>query len=77
MIYTQRHIAEQTQVAKSTINELFKFLLENDFMKKQGAGFIINPTIIGVVGDEKKNLNVLIRYRQVNTKDEVRQVKNE
>lgn len=77
LIYTQAQIGEYTGVSKPTINELFKFLLENDFMKKQGAGFIINPAIIGVVGDEKKNLNVLIRYKQVNTKDEVRQVENE
>lgn len=77
LIYTQAQISEYTSVSKPTINELFKFLLENDFMKKQGAGFIINPAIIGVVGDEQKNLNVLIRYKQVNTKDEVRQVEDE
>ncbi len=71
LIYTQRHIADQTQVAKSTINELFKFLLDSNFMKKKGSVYHINPYFIGPKACSEQDYNAfVIRYKKMDSADE-------
>ena len=50
LIYTQKQVAEQTQVARSTINELFKFLLDSNFMKRKGNVYHISSHFIAPKG---------------------------
>lgn len=60
---TQEQVRKKCgNVSTKTIVELYKYLIDNDFMKKQGAVFVVNPKFVCAMGSDKKNRMIGIRY---------------
>lgn len=59
---TQKQVIEKTKIAKQTVVETYKHLVAVNFMKKQGAVFVVNPKIIAAYGSDKKNGAILTKY---------------
>ncbi|EAK9900308.1 hypothetical protein AAH56_08710 [Campylobacter upsaliensis] len=47
-----------------TINKIFQYLIDSDFMRKKGAIYIVNPKYVCAFGSDKKNQKILIEYSE-------------
>lgn len=61
-VYTQSQISESTKISFPTINKIFQYLIESNFMRKKGAIYIINPKFVCAFGSDKKNKRIMIEY---------------
>lgn len=59
---TQAQVMEKVKVSTKTIVETYKYLIENDFMKKIGTAFVVNPKYVCAFGSDKKNRMIAIKY---------------
>lgn len=59
---TQAQVMEKVKVSKQTIVDTYKYLIENDFMKKIGTAFVVNPKYVCAFGSDKKNRMIAIKY---------------
>ncbi|EPZ1800914.1 replication/maintenance protein RepL [Campylobacter upsaliensis] len=63
-VYTQTQISEKTKISFPTINKIFQYLIDSDFMRKKGAIYIVNPKYVCAFGSDKKNQKILIEYSE-------------
>ncbi|EOH0160529.1 replication/maintenance protein RepL [Campylobacter jejuni] len=59
---TQAQVMKKLGVSSKTIVETYKYLIEVDFMKKQGSVFVVNPKFVCAFGSDKKNRTIAINY---------------
>lgn len=59
---TQKQVIEKTKCSTKTVVEIYKYLIDNDFMKKKGAVYAINPKYVCAFGSDKKNKKLMIEY---------------
>lgn len=59
---TQAQVREKLGVSTKTIVDLYKYLIKNDFMRKMGAVYVINPKFVCAFGSDKKNQIIAIKY---------------
>lgn len=59
---TQEYVVKKLNISKQTVNDAFKYLVEQDFMKKIGSVYVINPKYVCAFGSDKKNATIAIKY---------------
>jgi len=59
---TQNQVIEKSKISRRTVVDTYKYLVQSNFMKKQGAVFVINPEFINAFGSDKKNGIIAIKY---------------
>ena len=59
---TQDYVAQKLQMSKKTVNDAFKYLVEQDFMKRTGTVYVVNPKFVCAFGSDKKNATIAIKY---------------
>lgn len=59
---TQTQVIEKTGVSRPVVVETYKHLIEHDFMKKQGAVYVVNPKYVCAFGSDKKNATIAVNY---------------
>ncbi|HEC1781921.1 TPA: replication/maintenance protein RepL [Campylobacter lari] len=59
---TQAQVIQATGISKPVIIDTFRYLRENDFMKKVGAVYVVNPKFVCAFGSDKKNQTIAIKY---------------
>ncbi|EAJ9313639.1 hypothetical protein FDN98_09550 [Campylobacter coli] len=62
MTQTQAFVVKKLKSNPRTVNETFKYLVDMDFMKKQGTAYIVNPKYVCAFGSDKKNRTIAINY---------------
>lgn len=60
--WTQDYVAQKLNISKQTVNDAFKYLVAQDFMKKIGSVYVINPKYVCAFGSDKKNATIAIKY---------------
>lgn len=63
IIKSQEQIAKIAGVSYPTVNSTFKYLMEIKFLKKKDKVYMFNPGIIGTFGSDRKNANLLQRFK--------------
>ncbi|EAL3923800.1 hypothetical protein A0Y82_08540 [Campylobacter upsaliensis] len=63
---TQSQVIEKTKCSSKTVVEIYKYLIENEFMKKVGAVYVVNPKYVCAFGSDKKNKRIMIEYSENN-----------
>lgn len=61
---TQEQVIEKSGISKMTVVNTYKHLIENNFMKKVGTAYIINPKYVCAFGSDKKNKRIMIEYNE-------------
>lgn len=59
---TQTQVIQKTGISRPIVVETYKHLIKMDFMKKQGAVFVVNPKYVCAFGSDKKNRMIGIKY---------------
>lgn len=59
---TQTQVIEKTGVSRPVVVETYKHLIEHDFMRKQGAVYVVNPKYVCAFGSDKKNATIAVNY---------------
>lgn len=63
---TQTEVSKIINVSKTTVNEVFKTLIENNFMKKVRIGtYLINSRYL-VKGGHDKRMGLMLKYDELN-----------
>lgn len=60
--HTQMMIAEEIGVSFATVNKIFQYLVANDFMRKKGTAYVVNPKYVCAFGSDKKNATIAVNY---------------
>lgn len=61
---TQAQVIEKSGISRPTVVDTYKYLVSNDFMKKKGSVFVVNPQYVAAFGSDKKNATIAIRYSE-------------
>lgn len=59
---TQDYVVKKLNISKQTVNDAFKYLVEQNFMKKIGSVYVVNPNYVCAFGSDKKNATIAVRY---------------
>ncbi len=59
---SQTEVIKRTGVSRPIVVDTYKYLIKNDFMKKRGTVFIVNPKYVCAFGSDRKNANILINF---------------
>lgn len=59
---TQAQVIEKSGISRPTVVDTYKYLVSNNFMKKKGSVFVVNPQYIAAFGSDKKNATIAIKY---------------
>lgn len=59
---TQQQVVQKTGISAQTVVDTYKHLVANDFMKKQGAVYVVNPKYVCAFGSDKKNATIAVNY---------------
>lgn len=59
---SQAQVIRASHISKPVVIETFQYLIANDFMKKQGSIYAINPKFICAFGSDKKNATIAVKY---------------
>lgn len=63
---TQQQVIQKTGISAQTVVDTYKHLVANDFMKKQGAVYVVNPKYVCAFGSDKKNATIAVKYSESN-----------
>lgn len=64
LVLTQGQVIKKTGISRQTVVDTYRYLVENDFMKKTGAVFTINTKFVCAFGSDRKNATIAIRYSE-------------
>lgn len=59
---SQKQVMEKTGVATKTIVETYRYLLDNDFWRKDGTCYLVNTKFVCAFGSDKKNAIIATKY---------------
>lgn len=59
---TQDYVVKKLNISKQTVNDAFKYLVEQNFMKKIGSVYVVNPNYVCAFGSDKKNATIAVKY---------------
>lgn len=59
---TQDYVVKKLNISKQTVNDAFKYLVEQNFMKKIGSVYVVNPDYVCAFGSDKKNATIAVKY---------------
>ncbi|SKB57053.1 replication/maintenance protein RepL [Malaciobacter marinus] len=59
---TQDEVVQATRISKKTVNDTFKALVSNGFIKKIKRKYVLNTQIVSVLGATEKNKKLCIEY---------------
>lgn len=61
---TQSYVAKHTKISVAIVNQTFQFLVENDFMRKDGTAYVVNPKYVAAFGSDRKNATIAVKFSQ-------------
>ena len=64
IVMSQEQIAKKAGVSYPTVNQTFKYLISIKFLKKVDKIYMFNPGIISAFGSDRKNANLLQRFKK-------------
>lgn len=59
---TQKQVIEKLNASPNTVVETYRYLLEKDFMRKDGACYRVNTNFVCAFGSDRKNAMIALKY---------------